>query len=87
MSRLEVAFSRYDPKRVFAGFEIGFTAFAVCFSTFEFFLRQSKVQLARYGQTRVFAGFQTLFTAFAVPFLVLWRVFSVDQRYRFLDRP
>ena len=67
LHRWEVAFVGYEQKRVFASFEISFTAFAVFFlRSLEVVLRWSKVLFPRYGWKRVFTSIETCFTVFVV---------------------
>ena len=75
MSRLEVAFGRYDPKRVFAHFETCFRAFAVLFFVLFFALIEGTV--AKYWKKRVLAGFKTEFTTFTFFFEHFGGIFSL----------
>ena len=79
--RWEVMLPRYVQKRVYVGFETGFTAFAVLFlALWRLFCVDRRYCCQNIGEN-VFAGFEIGFTAFSILFLALWMFFSVDQRY------
>ena len=50
-------------------------------STLKVILNRLKVPLQRYMRKRSFNSFKICFTRFTVLFLVIWRLFWVDQRY------
>ena len=80
----DVAFPRYNTKRVFAGFEIGFMAFAIPFlALLRFFCVDRKYRCKNISKNVYFAALKTGICRY---FLPLWRIFCVDERYCFLDK-
>ena len=67
---------------MFAGFEIGFTAFAVLFLTlWSIFGVDQRYHCQDTALNVVSLVFQTGFKAYAIVFLELQRLFYVDRRY------